>query len=121
VPGALLVLPAACGELFWSAAVLSALGSTLAVIIGLPLNATIIVSAVICIIYTLFGGLYAVAYTDVAQLFFIIVGLFMAIPNIMTSDYVDTELMMKGPINETTGQRMGPEWIGEIKSEGKYL
>ena len=44
VPGALLVLPAACGELFWSAAVLSALGSTLAVIIGLPLNATIIVS-----------------------------------------------------------------------------
>jgi len=117
VPGALLVLPAACGELFWSAAVLSALGSTLAVIIGLPLNATIIVSAVICIIYTLFGGLYAVAYTDVAQLFFIIVGLFMAIPNIMTSEYVDTELMMKGPINETTGQRMGPEWIGEIKSE----
>ena len=44
VPGALLVLPAACRELFWSAAVLSALGSTLAVIIGLPLNATIIVS-----------------------------------------------------------------------------
>ena len=44
VPGALLVLPAATGELFWSAAVLSALGSTLAVIIGLPLNATIIVS-----------------------------------------------------------------------------
>jgi high affinity choline transporter 7 len=44
VPGALLVLPAALGELFWSAAVLSALGSTLAVIIGLPLNATIIVS-----------------------------------------------------------------------------
>ena len=44
IPGALLVLPAATGELFWSAAVLSALGSTLAVIIGLPLNATIIVS-----------------------------------------------------------------------------
>jgi high affinity choline transporter 7 len=44
VPGALLVLPAACGELFWSAAVLSALGSTLAVIIGLPLDLTIIVS-----------------------------------------------------------------------------
>ena len=44
MPGALLVLPAAMGELFWSAAVLSALGSTLAVIIGLPLDATIIVS-----------------------------------------------------------------------------
>ena len=44
VNGALLVLPAAMGELFWSAAVLSALGTTLAVIIGLPLNPTIIVS-----------------------------------------------------------------------------
>ena len=44
----------------------------------------------------------------------------MAIPNIMTSEYVDTELMMKGPINETTGQRMGPEWIGEIKSIGLF-
>ena len=44
----------------------------------------------------------------------------MAIPNIMTSEYVDTELMMKGPINETTGQRMGPEWIGEIKSIGFF-
>ena len=45
----------------------------------------------------------------------------MAIPNIMTSEYVDTELMMKGPINETTGQRMGPEWIGEIKSIGLFF
>ena len=140
VPGALLVLPAACGELFWSAAVLSALGSTLAVIIGLPLNATIIVSgriswvisydvtsydeeyfntfsAIICIIYTLFGGLYAVAYTDVAQLFFIIVGLFMAIPNIMTSDFVDTELMLKGPL-DANGSRTGPEWIGTIEAKG---
>lgn len=116
IPGALLVLPAATGELFWSAAVLSALGSTLAVIIGLPLNATIIVSATICVLYTLFGGLYAVAYTDVAQLALIIVGLFMAIPNIMTSDYVDTELMLKGIMNETSNAWSGPEWLGEIKS-----
>ena len=38
---------------------------------------------------TLFGGLYAVAYTDVAQLGLIIVGLAMAIPDIMTSEFVD--------------------------------
>ena len=35
----------------------------------------IIVSAIIAISYTLFGGLYAVAYTDVVQLFCILVGL----------------------------------------------
>ena len=54
-----------------------------------------------------------------AQLALIIVGLFMAIPNIMTSEYVDTELMMKGIMNETTNAWSGPEWMGEIKSVGK--
>ena len=76
-------------------------------------------SATICVLYTLFGGLYAVAYTDVAQLALIIVGLFMAIPNIMTSEYVDTQLMLKGIMNETTNAWSGPEWMGEIKSIGK--
>ena len=78
-------------------------------------------SATICVLYTLFGGLYAVAYTDVAQLALIIVGLFMAIPNIMTSDYVDTELMLKGIMNETSNAWSGPEWLGEIKSIGKSI
>ena len=78
-----------------------------------------IFSATICVLYTLFGGLYAVAYTDVAQLALIIVGLFMAIPNIMTSEYVDTELMLKGIMNETSNAWSGPEWLGEIKSIGK--
>ena len=79
------------------------------------------ISATICVLYTLFGGLYAVAYTDVAQLALIIVGLFMAIPNIMTSEYVDTTLMMKGLLNETSNAWSGPEWLGEIKSVGKSM
>jgi solute carrier family 5 (high affinity choline transporter), member 7 len=32
------------------------------------------------IVYTLFGGLYSVAYTDVVQLGFIFVGLWIAVP-----------------------------------------
>ena len=68
VAGAILSLPAVLGELFWSASILAALGTTLAVIIELPDVPTIIVSAAIAIGYTLFGGLYAVAYTDVVQL-----------------------------------------------------
>lgn len=35
----------------------------------------IVISAAVAIIYTVFGGLYAVAYTDVIQLFFIVIGL----------------------------------------------
>ena len=41
---------------------------------------TIIVSAAVAVFYTLFGGIYAVAYTDVIQLVLIIIGLFLAIP-----------------------------------------
>lgn len=41
---------------------------------------SIIVSAVVVFVYTLFGGLYSVAYTDVVQLFCIFFGLLLAIP-----------------------------------------
>lgn len=38
-------------------------------------NTSIISSACIALFYTLFGGLYSVAYTDVIQLFCIFLGL----------------------------------------------
>jgi len=38
-------------------------------------NTAIVVSAFIAVAYTLFGGLYSVAYTDVVQLFCIFFGL----------------------------------------------
>ena len=41
----------------------------------MELNTAVIMSALIAVFYTLFGGLYAVAYTDVIQLFCIFVGL----------------------------------------------
>jgi len=47
----------------------------LAVIIEMENNTAIIVSAFIAVAYTLFGGLYSVAYTDVVQLFCIFFGL----------------------------------------------
>lgn len=73
--GGLLFLPALCGEVFWSAAILAALGATVSVIVNLDNETSIIVSAGIALFYTLFGGLYAVAYTDVIQLFCIFIGL----------------------------------------------
>lgn len=123
--GGLLFIPALMGEMFWSAAILSALGknregnhilcrpflkqsvhfasstiivqivqvfckyclikrnefkiyvtgATLSVIIDIDINMSVIISALIAIFYTLVGGLYSVAYTDVVQLFCIFIGL----------------------------------------------
>ncbi|KAG7264681.1 hypothetical protein CRUP_035340 [Coryphaenoides rupestris] len=66
--GGLLFIPALMGEIFWSAAILSALGEV-------SLVMSVVLSALIAIFYTLVGGLYSVAYTDVVQLFCIFIGL----------------------------------------------
>lgn len=84
--GGLLFFPALLGEIFWSAAILSALGSTVSVVVGLGKQLSIIISACIAVLYTLVGGLYSVAYTDVIQLLCIFVGLvrFLFILNLLT-------------------------------------
>ncbi|VDM40251.1 unnamed protein product [Toxocara canis] len=78
--GGLLFIPALLGEVFWSAAILSALGATLSVILEMNMTASVIISALIAVLYTFTGGLYAVAYTDVVQLFCIFVGLWVCVP-----------------------------------------
>lgn len=76
----LLFIPALIGEVFWSAAILAALGITFATVFHLDLTTSIILSSSIAIIYTMVGGLWSVAYTDVIQMVFIICGLGLAIP-----------------------------------------
>ncbi|CAJ0938709.1 unnamed protein product [Ranitomeya imitator] len=51
------------------------IGATISVIVDIDINLSVIVSALIAIFYTLVGGMYSVAYTDVVQLFCIFVGL----------------------------------------------
>lgn len=50
-------------------------GATLSVIVDINIKMSVVISALIAIFYTLVGGLYSVAYTDVVQLFCIFVGL----------------------------------------------
>ncbi|GFS03463.1 high affinity choline transporter 1-like [Elysia marginata] len=76
----LLYIPALTGDVFWSAAILAALGATLKVIMDLNLETAIIISAAIACFYTLLGGLYSVAYTDVIQLICMFIGLMFAKP-----------------------------------------
>lgn len=43
-------------------------GATMNVILDLPYTVCIWISAAVAIVYTLMGGLYSVAYTDIIQL-----------------------------------------------------
>jgi high affinity choline transporter 7 len=54
--GGLLFIPALCAEVFWAASILTALGSTLTVVIDMDRTFSITFSACIAAIYTLFGG-----------------------------------------------------------------
>lgn len=77
---AVLFLPALSGEIFWTAAILTALGTTFGTVLGLELQAAIIISAGIAIAYTAIGGLWAVALTDIIQLSLLLVGLVLVLP-----------------------------------------
>ena len=63
-----LFVAAVLGELFWSAAILTALGTTLSTLLGFDFTTSVLVSAAIAIGYTRMGGLRSVAKTDVFQL-----------------------------------------------------
>jgi Na+/proline symporter len=75
-----LALPALLGEVFWSAELLVAIGSTFGVMLGLPLGTAILMSALVVTIYTVLGGMWSVAYTDAFQLGLVAVGLLVAVP-----------------------------------------
>ena len=75
-----LLLPALLGEVFWSAELLVAIGSTFGVMLGTTLTTAILMSAVVVTIYTMAGGMWSVAYTDAFQLGLVVVGLVVAVP-----------------------------------------
>jgi high affinity choline transporter 7 len=75
-----LALPAVLAEMFWSAELLVALGSTFGVVLDLHLTTGIVISAAVVTLYTMAGGMWAVAYTDAFQLMLVIVGLGATLP-----------------------------------------
>uniref|UniRef100_A0A8C7XGR2 High affinity choline transporter 1 n=1 Tax=Oryzias sinensis TaxID=183150 RepID=A0A8C7XGR2_9TELE len=113
--GGLLFIPALMGEIFWSAAILSALGATLSVIVDINIDISVVLSALIAIFYTLVGGLYSVAYTDVVQLFCIFLGLWISVPFALSNPVVsDITVTAKEKIYQSP-------WLGKIKPEDRWL
>eukprot|EP00795_Rhopilema_esculentum_P010362 gene10362-19064_t len=106
--GGLLYIPGFLGEIMYVAAILGALGSTLGVILDLNIDLAVIFSAVIAVGYTCFGGLYSVMYTDVLQLGFIFVGLWLSTPFIMKSEHAT--VASESWVGTLEKQQVG-EWI----------
>jgi solute carrier family 5 (high affinity choline transporter), member 7 len=77
---ALLYVPALTGEVFWTAAVLMALGTTFGLLLDLDVTWSIVLSAAVVVAYTMTGGLWSVAITDVAQLVILVGGLWLVVP-----------------------------------------
>lgn len=77
---ALLYLPALTGELFWTAAILTALGTTFGTVLGLDSVPSILLSSFVAVAYTALGGLWAVAFTDVIQMVLLLIGLWLVVP-----------------------------------------
>ena len=96
--GVIFVVSAFVGEVFCCGATLSALGTTLSVVANIDHTISIIVSGFVAVSYTIFGGIFSVAYTDIVQLVFVTIGTILAIPFIATNDAIQplntTDLMM---------------------------
>ncbi|XP_046582887.1 high-affinity choline transporter 1-like [Haliotis rubra] len=99
--GSMLFFPQLMGDVFWTAAILSALGSTMSLILDLDPVLSIIVSSCVSVFYTFIGGLYSVAYTDVIQLICLSVGLIVSCPFAFFHPSVDLS-------------RVQDTWVGEI-------
>ena len=107
--GGVVYLPSCIGDVCWTSAVLTALGTTLSVILDIDIKLSIILSAAIAVSYTLIGGMYSVAFTDVIQIVFIFFGLWSAIPFIWSNDEVQlSNLSLK-------------DWTGEIKGVKSWM
>ncbi|XP_061112112.1 high-affinity choline transporter 1-like [Conger conger] len=78
-----LLIPALIADVLWVACIMASLGGTISIILDVSSFYTICISAAVAIIYTLLGGMFSVAYTDVIQLVFIFFSLWLCVPFLM--------------------------------------
>ncbi|XP_028307225.1 high affinity choline transporter 1-like isoform X2 [Gouania willdenowi] len=115
--GAVLFIPVIIGDILWIACILSALGGTVSVIMDIPSTLSVGISAAVAIIYTAIGGLYSVAYTDVIQLCFMLVGLWLCVPFVLASPHAANLT-----VAAVTKLYQDP-WIGklDLENSGRWI
>ncbi|KAK0148091.1 High affinity choline transporter 1 [Merluccius polli] len=115
VTTATLAIAALASEVMWVAGTLIGLGVTMSVILDLSYTVSIWISAAVAISYTLLGGLYSVAYTDVIQLVLIFISLWLCVPFAMMSP-ATTDITVTSFNNS-----FQPPWVGSLDSQGIWL
>ncbi|CAJ1087639.1 LOW QUALITY PROTEIN: high-affinity choline transporter 1-like [Xyrichtys novacula] len=96
-------------ELMWVPAALISLGVTVRIFSDLPLSLCIWISAAVAIIYTVLGGLYSVAFTDVVQLTLVFSSLWLCTPFVLANDvYADISQTAFNHTNRAP-------WIGQLE------
>ncbi|XP_070772572.1 high-affinity choline transporter 1-like [Enoplosus armatus] len=70
-------------DVVWVPTTLIGLGGTMSMVLDLSYTVCIWISAAVAITYTLLGGLYSVAYTDIIQLLLIFISLWLCVPFVL--------------------------------------
>ncbi|XP_068571031.1 high-affinity choline transporter 1-like [Cebidichthys violaceus] len=114
---AVLSLALLISDIIWVTGTLIGLGATMSVILDLPYSVCIWISASVAIIYTLLGGLYSVAYTDIIQLTLIFISLWLSVPFLFMNPH-STDIT-KTAFNFT----YQAPWIGSVDKEraGRWI
>ncbi|XP_033836033.1 LOW QUALITY PROTEIN: high-affinity choline transporter 1-like [Periophthalmus magnuspinnatus] len=102
-------------DLLGMASTLTGLGAMVSVVLDLSYTVSIWISAAVAITYTLMGGLYSVAYTDIIQLVVIFISLWLCVPFILMNPHtvrIDETLM-----NNT----LHAPWIGKPQLERIWI
>ncbi|CAB0033200.1 unnamed protein product [Trichogramma brassicae] len=110
--GGLMFLPALCGDLFWSAALLRALGLAVSLVAGIETTVGVGVTVLAIALYTATGGLYSLLWTSALQLVCLTAGLALAAPYAALHPAVAFEKSL-----------LAKDWLGGIRDTdvGEWL
>uniref|UniRef100_A0A671X6F8 High-affinity choline transporter 1-like n=1 Tax=Sparus aurata TaxID=8175 RepID=A0A671X6F8_SPAAU len=102
-------------DVIWVPATLIGLGGVMSVVLDLSFTVCIWISAAVAITYTLLGGLYSVAYTDVIQLVLIFISLWLCVPFVLVNPSVSdiSQTLMNNTLHAP--------WIGKPELKKTWI
>ncbi|XP_068183763.1 high-affinity choline transporter 1-like [Antennarius striatus] len=95
--------------------ILIGLGGTLTVVLDLSFSVCVWISAAVAIFYTVMGGLLSVAYTDIIQLIFIFIALWICVPFVLMNPHT---LDIRETLMNNT---LHAPWIGKPELKMTWL
>ncbi|XP_068183963.1 high-affinity choline transporter 1-like [Antennarius striatus] len=91
------------------------LGGTMSVVLDLPFSVCMWISSAVAVTYTLMGGLYSVAYTDIVQLILVFIGLCTCVPFVLTNPHT---LDIRQTLMNNT---LHAPWIGQPELKKTWI